>query len=143
MRFEYYNPSPKKRVKADGTPMKWHKGDCTTRALSKALDLSWHETFKLQCEEAAKQCDNTTAKSVTKAILLANGYKQGIIDQDWVRRHHSRPTVKQVIDSAVRKFGHRKFVVNCTHHLVAAEGDTLYDTWDSGNETAWTWYYKE
>ena len=143
MRYEYYNPSPKKRVRADGTPMKWHKGDCTTRALSKALDLSWHETFKLQCEEASKQCDNTTAKSVTKAILLANGYKQGIIDQDWVRRHHSRPTVKQVIDSAVRKFGHRKFVVNCTHHLVAAEGDTLYDTWDSGNETAWTWYYKE
>ena len=143
MRYEYYNPSPKKRVKADGTPMKWHKGDCTTRALSKALDLSWHETFKLQCEEAAKQCDNTTAKSVTKAILLANGFQQGIIDQDWVRRHHCRPTVKQAVDQAYRLLGNRKFVINCTHHLVAAEGDTLYDTWNSGDETVWSWYYKE
>ena len=37
MRFEYFNPSPKKRVRADGTPMKWHKGDCTTRMKSMAM----------------------------------------------------------------------------------------------------------
>lgn len=143
MRFEYYNPSPKKRVKADGTPMKWHKGDCTTRALSKALDLSWHETFKLQCEEAAKQCENTTAKSVSKAILLANGFKKGVIDPQWVRENHCRPTVRQVVNTAYEKLGKRKVVVGCTHHLVAAEGDVLYDTWNCGEETAWSWYYKD
>lgn len=143
MRFEYFNPSPKKRVRADGTPMKWHKGDCTTRALSKALDLTWHEAFKLQCEEAAKQCENTTATSVTNAVLLANGFKKGVIDQEWVRRNHCRPTVAQVMNEAYRLLGKRKIVVNCTHHLVAAEGKVLYDTWDSSDETAWSWYYKE
>ena len=47
------------------------------------------------------------------------------------------------MNEAYRLLGKRKIVVNCTHHLVAAEGDVLYDTWDSSEETAWSWYYKE
>ena len=143
MKYEYFNPSPKKRVKADGTPMKWHKGDCTTRALSKALGISWKEAFKLQCEEAMKICDNTTATSVTNAVLLANGFKKGSINKEWIQQNHCRPTVRELIDDFNKEFNNKKVVVNCTHHLVAAEGDVLYDTWDSSDETAWSWYYKD
>jgi len=142
MTYEYYNPNPKARVRKDGTPMKWHKGDCTTRALCKALDLSWMEAFKLQCEKAMEVCDATDAKEVYEAILADNGFVKGVISKEYIKHNHCRPTVSKLIDDLFENKGKIKVVINCTHHLVAAEGDTLYDTWDSSNETVWSFWYK-
>ena len=142
MRFEYFNPNPKLRRRKDGTPMKWHKGDCTTRAISKALDISWKEAFKLQCEKAMEVCDNTTDVKVTEGVLLDNGFKKGTIPQEFIQHHHRRPTVREVVEAFNKSRGKHKMVVNCTHHCVAAEGITLYDTWDSGDVTAWSFWYK-
>lgn len=142
MKYEYYNPNPKKRFRRDGKPMGWHKGDCTTRALAKALDCTWKEAFQKQCDEAMKQCDNTKATSVTNAVLLANGFRKGVIDIDWIKKYHQRPTVARLVNDVCKQLGNRKLVISCTHHLVAAEGDTIYDTWNSGKQTAWTFWYK-
>lgn len=142
MKYEYFNPNPKVRVKADGTPMKWHKGDCTTRALSKALDCTWKEAFKLQCEKAMEVCNETDAKEVYESILLANGFKKGAVSKDYIKNNHCRPTVSKLIDDFYTGQGKHKLVIKCTHHLVASEGDTLYDTWDSNNETVWSFWYK-
>ena len=142
-RYEYFNPNPKKRLKADGTPYHWHKGDCTTRALCKALNLEWKDAFKLQCEEAMKRCTETNATEVYNAILLKNGYKKGKINQDWIREYHCRPTVRELVDDVTKNHNGCKMVVSCTHHLVAAEDGVIYDVWNSGGATAWSFYYKE
>lgn len=142
MKYEYYNPSPKKRVKADGTPMGWHKGDCTTRALSKALDLSWKEAFKLQCEKGMELCEETSQREVYEAVLLDNGFNKGAINKEWIKKYHCRPKVSKLIDYFYQKNGKKKVVVKCPHHLVAAEGDILYDTWNSGDEAVLSFWYK-
>ena len=144
MRYEYYNPNPKLRHKKDGTPMGWHVGDCSTRALSKALDLGWLEVFKLQCEEATKRCVETNSLKVCDAILTANGFTKGKISQEWIKRHHRRPTVEMVAEWAKDNLGYKKLVFECNSraHLTAVENNTLYDVWDCSDTVAWKFWYK-
>ena len=149
MSYEYFNPNPKKRVRRDGTPMRWHKGDCTTRALSKALDCTWKEAFQKQCEKAMELCEETDDQPVYEAVLLDNGFKKGTILKEWINEIHRRPTVGEVIDCQYREFnkigisGKRlKLVIGATHHLVAAENDTICDTWDCGDSVAWSFWWK-
>ena len=146
MKYEYFNPNPKVRYRKDGTPMGHHKGDCTTRALCKALDLSWKEAFKLQCEKGMELCDETDASEVTEKILLENGFKKGKINMDVVRKTHRRPTVRMLANeigsSTTDEFGDANVVYSCTHHLVAGKADTIYDVFDSGDEVVWSFWYK-
>ena len=142
MKYEYFNPNPKARYKADGTPMKWHKGDCTTRALCKALDLDWKAAFKLQCDEAIKKCNEPNSKEVYESVLLANGFTKGVINKEFIRKNHSRPLISKLLDDIYQKEGKKKVVIKTTHHLVAAEGDTLYDVWNCSDECVWSFWYK-
>lgn len=144
MKYEYYNPNPKVRYRKDGTPMKWHKGDCTTRALAKALDLTWKETFKLQCDEAMNQCTESNSIDVCDAVLLANGFNKGKVSQEWIKRNHRRPTVDMMVEWANRELEHKKIVFECSSpsHLTTVENDTLYDVWDSSDQIVWRYWYK-
>lgn len=142
MKYEFFNPNPKQRYKKDGTPMGWHRGDCTTRALSKALDLSWKDTFKLQCDEGMKRCAETDSPEVVESILLNNGFTADKIDEAWIKKHHRRPKVSELVDDLYGHEGNKKIVIKCTHHVVAAEGETIYDVWDTSDEVVWKFWYK-
>ena len=139
--FEYYNPNPKKRVRRDGTPMKWHKGDCHVRATAKALGLSWKDTLTTLYESALERCDTVGSIDNIAEVLEKNGYKKGVISKEWMMQRHRRPTITEVL----RDLGNENMTVlfKCTHHVATAINGTLYDTWNCSNEVVWRFWYKK
>ena len=72
MEYEHYNPSPFGK----------NVGDCTVRALSKALDQDWHETYFGLCIEGALRGDMPSANATWGAYLRRNGYHRELAPED-------------------------------------------------------------
>lgn len=126
MGWKYYNPNPRgKRV-----------GDCTTRALTKALttDDDWRKAFAAKVAEAALRCDETDADDVWGACLRRHGWKRHVIPED-------------LDEYTVRDFcrDHPKGIyILCPHqHVVCVCDGDWYDTWDSGDRVVIYYWTKE
>ncbi len=103
-------------------------GDCTVRAISKALGQTWDETYVGLCVVGMEFCDMPSANAVWGAYLKRKGFRRRALPDscpecytvsDFVRDHQGGP-----------------YVIALQSHVVAAENGNYYDTWDSGNETA-------
>ena len=67
--YIYYNPNPiGKRV-----------GDCSVRAISKALNVSWDDAYIAISEEGYKLGDMPSADYVWGSVLKQHGYTRHII----------------------------------------------------------------
>ena len=70
--FSYYNPNPKnKRV-----------GDCTVRAISKALGQEWEVTYAGLLAEGFRLCDMPSANHVWGAYLRKKGFRRDILPDE-------------------------------------------------------------
>lgn len=67
--WQYYQPNP----------CGLSTGDCTVRAISKALDISWDEAHDILSEFAKNMCDMPHKDWVWGAVLRANGFNRMII----------------------------------------------------------------
>ena len=64
--FVFFNPNPDaKRV-----------GDCTVRAIAKAMNTVWDKTYLALCVEGLRVHDMPSANSVWGSYLKANGFRQ-------------------------------------------------------------------
>ena len=125
MAYQNYNPNPaRSRV-----------GDCTVRALSKALRLDWDGAFAALVAEAFQQKDMPSSDSVWNAVLRNEGFhRRGLPD-----------TCPECY--TVRQFAAEHpegiFVVATPKHVLAVEDGDFFDTWDSGDETPLYYYEKK
>lgn len=144
--FLYYNPNPSQRYRRDGSPIKSdHNGDCTVRCITKALDIDWETAYKKLCEEGLKQHRMPSDMDVVKAVLEANGFKKGVINQNYIKRNHHRPTVKGAVDNIKTIDGlkdKKKFVFQNSHHVTTVDEGVIFDTWDTSDECVWSFWYK-
>ena len=119
MRTEFYNPNP------DGRNV----GDCTVRALSKALDQDWDSTYWGICVEGNLLHDMPSANTVWGSYLKKKGFLRELVPDDM--------TVRDFVTANPRG----TYVIALSGHVVCAKDGVLYDTWDSSNEIAvyyWT-----
>lgn len=58
--YVYYNPNPTGRTKV---------GDCSVRAISKALDTSWDDAYDLLCTAGKRMGDMPSSNEVIGAVL--------------------------------------------------------------------------
>lgn len=126
MAYQNYNPNPaKSRV-----------GDCTVRALAKALGMEWDEAYAALCAEGFRQKDMPSADAVWGAVLRQSGFhRRGIPD--------TCPECYTVAEFA-RDHPDGVFVVGTGGHvLTIADGGNYYDTWDSGDESPLFYYEKK
>lgn len=97
-------------------------GDCTVRALSKALDQGWYETYLGLCIEGALRSDMPSANATWGAYLRRNGFIRELAPEDVTvaefARTHPRGT----------------YILALSGHVVCVIDGVLYDTWDSSNE---------
>lgn len=122
MRFEYYNPNPREK----------NVGDCTIRALSKALEQDWEKTFVGLSVEGFYYCDMPSSNAVWGSFLRMSGFHRELTPDDI--------TVEEFADS--NKNG--TFVLALSGHVVCLIDNVLYDTWDSRNEIVlYYWKRKE
>lgn len=122
MAFVEYNPNPYgKKV-----------GDCTIRALAKALGKTWGDIFVGLAFQGFQTGDMMNANSVWGAYLFENGFIQEVVSNTCPDCY----TVKDFCEDNPEG----TFVLATGSHVVAVEDGNYYDLWDSGDETiAYIW----
>lgn len=126
MAFIKYNPNPVGRS----------VGDCSVRAIAKALRIDWEAAYIMLALNGFSMGDMPSSDSVWGATLRQNGfYRDSIPDacpdcytaKDFCRDHP--------VGTYVLGFG---------GHVATVKNGDLYDSWDSSNEVPqYYWYEKE
>lgn len=114
--WEYYNPNPAGRM----------VGDCSVRAVSAALDLSWDEAFDLLSHNAKEMCDMPSSDAVWGSVLRQHGFVRSIIPS-------SCPDCYTIGDFA-QDFARGIFVLGTGQHVATIIDGVIYDSWDSSSE---------
>ena len=124
-----YNPNPVGR----------RVGDCSVRAIAKALDLDWEDAFWLLCANAAQMGDMPSGDAVWGSVLRQRGYFRTAIPnvcptcytvEDFCR---DNPTGTYVLRTG-----------SSVGHVVCVRDGLLYDSWDSSQELPqYFWVKKE
>lgn len=126
MVFEEYNPNPVGR----------HVGDCSIRAIAKALDTDWETAFILVTVNAYQMGDMPSSDSVWGAVLRENGFYKKIIP-------NYCPDCYTVEDFC-KDHPNGIFVLGFGGHVATVVDGKLYDSWDSSKEIPiYYWYRKE
>ena len=129
-RFQYYQPNKK--------DLKDQYGDCTIRALSKALGVTWLEAFDKMiplCREYQVSNVFDAPSSIERQIVERLGFTYHGISN---KRGSKRPTV----DSFANDHPEGTFILNVANHEVACVDGKYYDTWDSGYKSLYGYYEK-
>lgn len=129
--YIYYQPNKK--------DIKDKYGDCTVRALSKALNLSWLEAFDIMipiCREY--QVPNIFSAPIKerKEMMKKLGFDYFPVSN---KKGSKRPTVKEF----AKEHKNGTYIANVAGHEVAVVNGVYYDTWDSGNCCLYGYFRKE
>lgn len=111
-----HNPNPRRKS----------VGDCTVRAVSKALGQSWEEAYTGLCMQGFLMCDMPSANHVWGAYLRQRGFVRRMLPDDC-------PDGCTVSDFAASHPG-GTYVLALPGHVVCVADGHWYDTWDSGME---------
>ena len=111
-----YNPNPAGRS----------VGDCSVRAIAKALNISWQEAFAMIVSNAYLMADMPSSNSVWGSVLFQNGFKRLAIENNCPDCYTAEDFI---ID-------HPKgvYVLGFGNHVATVVDGFLYDSWDSTQE---------
>lgn len=116
--FKYYQPNP---IRFDPV------GDCTVRALAKALGISWEEAHVMLDYASYMMGDVSNSNSVMAAVLRQNGFYRGNFPHDC----NDCLTAEEF----TQVFPNGTYVLGFGNHVATVVDGVLYDSWDSSNET--------
>ena len=120
-------------VEFQNNPVGRNVGDCTVRAISKALDMGWEAAYIALTINGLSMGDMPSSNVVSGALLRQHGYKRKAIDD-------SCPDCYTVEDFC-EDHPEGTFVLYCGGHVVTVKDGVYYDSWDSGMETPqYVWY---
>lgn len=121
-----YNPNPTGRS----------VGDCSIRAVSKALDIDWETAYELIADAGYAMGDMPSSDSVWGAVLRQHGFYRAAIP-------NSCPDCYTVEDFA-RDNPRGVFVLGFGGHVATVVNGILYDSWDSSKLVpVYVWYRKD
>lgn len=112
--FVEYNPNPDegKRV-----------GDCSVRAISKALDTDWETAYTLITMKGFSLHDMPSSNTAINAVLRQNGFKRASLPDDCPDCF----TVKEFLE--LNPEG--TFIIYMEGHVACAIDGDVYDAWNS------------
>lgn len=121
-----YNPNPTGR----------RVGDCSIRAVAKALNIDWEEAFALITANAYAMGDMPSSDSVWGAVLRQNGFYRESIP-------NTCPDCYTAEDFC-RDNPRGTFVLGFGGHVATVKDGNLYDTWNSESlSPQFYWYRKD
>ena len=122
--YSYYNPNPKaNRV-----------GDCVIRAISKALNQSWEDTYIDLTIQGYIMGDLLSSNGVWGAYLKGKGFVRDVVPVDCPDCY--------TIEDFCKEYPQGIFVIGTGSHAVAVIDGNVFDTWDSRNEQP-IYFYKK
>ena len=123
--FIYFQPNPCDRV----------VGDCTVRALSAALNITWEEAYSLTASAGYKMCDMPSADAVWGAVLRQYGFYRKSIP-------NICPDCYTVEDFC-EDFPVGIYVLSLGGHVTTIIDGDIYDSWDCSQEIPIYYWYKK
>lgn len=114
--FQSFNPNPRAEK----------VGDCAVRAIAKALEIGWYQSYVELVNEGLTQCDMPSANNVWGAVLRRYGFQRAAIPAEC-------PDCYTVGDF-IRQHPEGTYVVALKNHVVTVVDGVLYDTWNSMDE---------
>ncbi len=111
--YQYYQPNPLNKP----------RGDCTIRALSKALNMSWDSSYIDLAMQGYLLKDMPSSNEVMHSYLRSKGFSKSAIPD-------SCPDCYSFEDFA---YDHKKgiYIVGTGSHVACIKDGILYDSWDS------------
>lgn len=114
--WQLFNPNPTGR----------NVGDCSVRALAKALDVSWETAYALATKSGFLMGDMPSSDSVWGAVLRQHGFTRSSLP-------NTCPDCYTAEDFC-RDHQQGVFVLGFGGHVATVKDGTLYDSWDSSKE---------
>lgn len=114
--WKKYNPNPAGK----------NVGDCTVRAVAKALGQDWAQTYAGLILQGYMMCDMPSANSVWGAFLRSRGFERHIMPEDC-------PDYYTVADFS-RDHPKGTYILALSGHVICLIDGDWYDSWNSGNE---------
>ncbi len=110
----------------NSNPQNNRADDCTVRAISKALDQNWEETFVGLCVKGFEMGDMPSANHVWNAYLRDKGFTRKAVPDSCPDCY----TVSQFC----KDYPKGRFILALGEHVVTVINGVLYDSWDSSDE---------
>lgn len=126
MSYAYYNPNPTRKS----------VGDCTVRAISRALGQSWEATYTGLALEGFARGDLPNADSVWGPYLKAHGFARRMLPDDC-------PDGYTVADFAADHPQGTYILSMPGRHVLCVQDGNWWDSWDSGGECPVYFWSKE
>ena len=124
-RWEYYNPSP------DGRNV----GDCSIRAISKALDTDWETAYAMAAMTGFSMNDMPSSNSVIGSVLRQHGFKRYAVPDECPDCY----TIEDFADENPQGL----YVVGTGNHVVCIVDGTVYDSWNSLQERPQFYWHRK
>lgn len=126
MAYIEYNPNPAARS----------VGDCSVRAIAKALNMGWEAAYIALVINGLQMGDMPSSDSVWGALLRQHGFSRKAIPD-------TCPTCYTARDFC-EEHPRGTYVLAFGGHVATVEDGDLYDSWDSSMEIPqYVWYRKE
>ena len=122
-------------IQSNNNPDKALVGDCTVRAISKAIGKPWDDTYIFLAVQGFKMKDMPSSNRVWGEFLYANGFRRFIIPDSCPNCY----TIKDFCNDHPKG----KFIVATGTHVVCVVDGNYYDSWDSGEEVPIYYWRKE
>lgn len=122
----HYNPNPTGR----------QVGDCSVRAVAKALNVDWEASYQMLCDAGFLMGDMPSSDSVWGAVLRQHGFYRKAIPNYCPDCYTAEDFCKDNPRGV--------FVLGFGGHTATVVSGSLYDSWDSSSEIPqYVWYRKE
>lgn len=122
--FQEYNPNPVGR----------RVGDCSVRAISKALDTDWETAYLMLVSNGFSMGDMPSSDSVWGATLRQHGFYRESLPNDCPDCYTAEDFASDHPDGT--------FVLGFGGHVATCKDGTIYDSWDSSKEVPQFYWYK-
>lgn len=126
MAYVYYNPNPAGKI----------VGDCSVRAVSKALDVDWDAAYIMITCKGFVLHDMPSSDAVWGSVLRDHGFQRDVIPNTcpdcYTADDFSRDHQKGV------------YVLGFGEHVATIVDGNIYDSWDSSKKIAiYFWHRKD
>lgn len=123
--YIHYNPNP----------IRLNTRDCAIRAVAKALDISWEDSFALIAANAYAMGNMMDTDYVWGSVLREHGFTREIVPN----------TCPDCYTLSMFAEDHPEgvYVVGTGGHVATIEDGNIYDAWDSSDEVAVYYWTKE
>lgn len=111
-------------------------GDCSIRAVAKALNCTWRESLSKLYDVAMMIQDAPSSRESIDGVLQANGFK-------WVPTNPKRGERRPTVANFAKDNNKGIYVFNVSGHIVTAVDGKYYDIWDSGDKSLYGYWEKK